>query len=54
MLSSELSTKKLNNLETRPLVSSVYLKSIFRPNHVVGTQKNRLNETVILLSIQNI
>ena len=36
-------------------IESVYLKIIFlisEPKHVVGTQKNRLNETV-LLSTQN-
>ena len=40
----------------RPLVKSVYQKISFlisQPKHVVGTQKNRLNETV-LLSTQNI
>ena len=38
-----------------PLVKSVYQKFnslISQPKHVVGTQKNRLNETV-LLSTQN-
>ena len=40
----------------RPLVKSVYQKIIFpisQPKHVVGIQKNRLIETV-LLSTQNI
>ena len=41
-----------------PLVKSVYQKNIFsyfstKQSYVVGTQKNRLNETV-LLSTQNI
>ena len=39
-----------------PLVQCAYQKNNFlisRPKHVVGTQKNRLNETV-LLSTQNI
>ena len=44
-----------NDIESRPPDKSAYWKIIFfisHPKHVVGTQKNRLNETV-LLSIQN-
>ena len=45
----------LKNLCTRPPDKSVYWTAIFlflNQNNVVGTQKNRLNETV-LLSTQN-
>ena len=45
-----------NGSHLRTLVKSVYRKFSFlisQPKHVVGTQKNRLNETV-LLSTQNI
>ena len=50
---SSLTTKR----SIRPLVKSVYRKIIFlkfsTKKYVVGAQKNRLNETV-LLSTQNI
>ena len=41
---------------SKPLVKSAYQKNNFlisQPKHVVGTQKNHLNETA-LLSTQNI
>ena len=41
------------NLLIRPANMNAYLKIIFQPKHVAGTQKNHLNKTV-LLSTENI
>ena len=43
--------KKIITIFFRPLVKSMYPKIIFlnsQPKHVVGTQKNCLNKTVLL------
>ena len=51
-----MSEKFCDTPPLRPPDKSAYWKIIFlisEPKHVVGTQKNRLNETV-LLSTQNI
>ena len=48
-----LKTEKQNKTIVRPPDKNTYLKInflIFQPKHVVGTQKNRLNEMVLLSS----